>query len=109
MEKLPVAGKSRSHRVRMSDPVSTIFRAKGPQISRSGRVEMKPGKAKRLICQEFRRWAETNAIGSPRVTDGFVFFGYLKQKRPDLLKFRCPGDKWQSVYGFLSEGGLVSG
>ena len=64
--------------------------------------------AKRRIYDEWARWTRNNPKVSYSGTDGFSFFGYLTQERPSLLRFRCRGDKWQTVHGWLLRRRLVS-
>lgn len=62
--------------------------------------------AERAIVREWSDWAKEHS--APNGRDAFIFFGYLQSSRPDLLSFRCSGDKWQRVHGWLLRRGLVN-
>jgi len=64
---------------------------------------MKKDEAKRLIIQEWDKWAASNLTPDNDHTSGdaLVFFGHLQKRRQDLLTFRHRGDKWQAVHGWL--------
>jgi len=65
----------------------------------------KNAEARRAIIQEFDLWRTQN----PQVTDGFLFFGYLRKERPQLLDFSAgTTDKWQTVHAWLLSAGRVS-
>ena len=69
---------------------------------------MKQVEAKELILIEWHQWLKDNPRENPTGHDGFQFFGDLSNHRPHLLRFRCSGDKWQKVHGWLLNAGLVS-
>jgi hypothetical protein len=60
--------------------------------------------AERQIIAEWRRWAPTNCPKDrkPNGTDALVFYGYLSSNFPDLLDFKCSGEKRQRIHGWLS-------
>lgn len=51
-----------------------------------------------LIVAEWRRWPD----GQMRGRDVLPFYQYLKQERPELLAFRCVGDKYQRLKAILA-------
>jgi hypothetical protein len=52
-----------------------------------------------LIIQEWlKRPSEQRTV-----TDVLIFYGQLSQKRPDLLNFRCSGDKYQVLHSILTK------
>lgn len=58
------------------------------------------------IATEFRRWPDKpeNATG----TDALIFYNWLASERPHLLQFKCVGDRWKVVHGYLRRLRLVS-
>ena len=53
----------------------------------------KKSEIKPLIRDEWVAWA-----GDDRSVQTLVlFYPHLQKNRPDLLNFRCAGDKWQEV------------
>ena len=57
--------------------------------------------AKLAIVREWDAWARRHR-NDAKVSDGVLFFSYLKRERPDLLlDFKTPGDKWQTVHAWL--------
>ena len=71
---------------------------------------MLKAEAERRIVAEWSHWIVENPSPRPTPTtwDAFGFYGYLMNDRPDLLRFRCAGDKWQVVKGWLLRRGLVT-
>ena len=65
---------------------------------------------KDLILQEWNKWARENITAGKRVTgtDALAFYGHLQQAKPDLLKFKYPGDPWQQVNAWLTRAGRIS-
>ena len=55
--------------------------------------------AEQLIVAEWRAWSKQR--GSYSGTDMLIFFNWLKKDRSHLLSFRCRGDQWQRVHGWL--------
>ena len=54
------------------------------------------------IMKEWHVWrAQLPAEVMPTGTDALVFYGHLRSAQPYLLSFRCSGDKWQRVHGWL--------
>jgi len=39
---------------------------------------------------------------------GFTCYNQLRKDCPDLFEFRCSGDQWQRVHGWLRRAGLVT-
>lgn len=59
--------------------------------------------AKNLIRSEYIKWLNlNNEKADGRSENRFIFFGWLQKNKPDLLEFRCKGDKWQTVNVMLS-------
>lgn len=64
--------------------------------------------AERAVVSEWHRWSGSQNLNQPASgTEGLIFYGYLTQKRPDLLTFRCSGDRWQRVHAWLLSHRLV--
>ena len=65
--------------------------------------------AKRLVVREWDDWAAANLDPSQEAsgTHGLVFYVYLEQNHPELLKFPARGDRWQTVHGWLLQEGKV--
>jgi hypothetical protein len=58
--------------------------------------------AERSIIREWDTWAP-NQSDPASLRD--AFYRHLQKERPELLKFRYAGDKWQRVYGACQERG----
>ena len=72
-------------------------------------ISMNIADAELEIVKEWHVWRkQLPAEGVPTGTDGLVFYGHLTTARPDLLSFRCSGDKWQRVHGWLLHRRCVS-
>lgn len=56
-------------------------------------------KAEQLIVAEWRAWSKQR--DSYSVADMLSFFCRLQKDRSHLLSFRCSGDQWQRVHGWL--------
>ena len=71
---------------------------------------MKVADAERQVVAEWYRWSASHLPKdrNPKGTDGLSFFAYLQTNCRDLLDFRCSGDKWQTVHGWLLLRRLVS-
>jgi hypothetical protein len=52
-----------------------------------------------LIIDEWHIWSQAN--NSRQGVDMLLFYGYLQKEKNHLLSFRCNGDKWQRVHGWL--------
>jgi hypothetical protein len=52
-----------------------------------------------LIVAEWRTWSKQR--GSYSGADMLSFYCWLQKDRSHLLLFRCSGDKWQKVRGWL--------
>ena len=68
--------------------------------------QMKKDDARLAVLREYDRWAKKHPNDAKKM-GGFVFFGYLEKERPDLLDFRAVGSKWQTVHGWLRDGGRL--
>jgi hypothetical protein len=60
--------------------------------------------AERRIIREWDAWVR-NKSDPASLRDSF--YRHLQKERPELLKFRYTGDKWQRVYGCLLRAGRV--
>ena len=69
---------------------------------------MNQNEAKEGILYEFRCWLKANPRENPDGRDARQFYYYLCDHRPHLLQFRCSGDNWQHVHGWLLHARLVS-
>ena len=69
---------------------------------------MRQAEARPAIIAEWRRYAAEESLSRPTTWDAFSFYGHLVNSRPDLLQFRCSGDKWQVIKGWLLREGLVT-
>jgi hypothetical protein len=63
--------------------------------------------ARLAVLREYDRWAKDHPKDATKM-GGYVFFGYLEKERPDLLDFRPVGSKWQTVHGWLRDGGRLN-
>ena len=61
-----------------------------------------------MIFAAWHIWLKDNLRENATGTDAFLFYNHLCKHRPDLLRFRCLGDRWQRVHGWLLNAGLVS-
>ncbi len=66
--------------------------------------------AERQIVAEWRLWSATNGPKDrkPNGTDVLIFYGYLSGNHPELLDFKCSGEKRQRIHGWLSHRMLIS-
>ena len=62
---------------------------------------MTQAEAKRIIFAEWIRWRDAHD-GANTHSDRMSFWMDLEHERPDL-RFRCRGDSWQYVQGWLNE------
>ncbi len=55
------------------------------------------------VLGAWKDWKQSHVphIRQPSGAVTFIFFGYLRSERPDLLEFRYNGDKWQQVHAWL--------
>jgi hypothetical protein len=60
--------------------------------------------AERRIIREWDAWAPNQ---SDPASLREAFYRHLQKERPELLKFRYAGDRWQRVYGCLLRAGRV--
>ena len=60
---------------------------------------MTQAEARRLILAEWRKWPKlTNPPGSHGMS---AFYRWLEKEQPELLSFRCKGEKRDHVYKWL--------
>lgn len=60
--------------------------------------------AEKRIIREWDAWVRNQ---SDPASSRDAFYRHLQKERPELLKFRYTGDKWQRVYGCLLRAGRV--
>lgn len=60
---------------------------------------MRQDEAKPLIIDEWRQWRKDKPNRGG--TEMLIFYGWLKEERPHLMDFRCSGDPYQRVKGWL--------
>lgn len=58
---------------------------------------MKKEEAKEQIKSEFRDWWKSN-----RESDGYDFYQYLQKNGGHLLEFKCAGDPYQRINGWVN-------
>ena len=68
---------------------------------------MRKAEAETAIIDEWHRYVAENSISRPTTWHAFGFTGHLTSNRLDLLQFRCAGDKYQVIRGWLLQRGLV--
>src|SRR3989442_8008766 len=56
--------------------------------------------AEKLIVAEWREWSNQHGSYSTIAMQKF-YWEWLPKHKPKLLSFRCKGDKWQIVHGWL--------
>ena len=56
--------------------------------------------AKSQVRELWRAWSKDNSTAS-HATDKLLFYSWLQKHHPDALSFKCKGDKWQVVNGWL--------
>jgi hypothetical protein len=73
-----------------------------PVKSQSARI-VRPRKKTRPTnrAHEWDNWAALHP------DDLMLFFTHSQEKKPELLKLRSTGDKWQTVHGWLLREGRV--
>ena len=59
---------------------------------------------RREVLAEWDRWRPSH---EKTMMGGMRFFTYLQKEKPELLDFSAPGDKWQTVHGWLLRAKLV--
>ena len=69
---------------------------------------MKQDEARGIILSLFQDWCAEKNLKNPTGTDGFIFYMGLEKQGHGASDFRCKGDRWQTVHGWLLEAGLVS-
>ena len=68
---------------------------------------MKQEEARRRIFAAWEVWVQSNPQEDLLPGNHMLnFFAYLQTDRPELLAFRCRGEKWQTVHGWLSGRGV---
>ena len=70
---------------------------------------MKQDEAKSIILSLFQDWCAEKNLKNPSGTDGFKFYMGLEKQGHSATDFRCKGDRWQKVQGWLKRARLVSG
>ena len=70
---------------------------------------MRIDEAEKAIVHEWRSWClrEGKQESGADEFEGLLFYSYLSQQRPDLLKFRCRGEKWHQVQAWLRGTGCL--
>ena len=81
---------------------------RGSAFAGASGFDMKQADAKPLIIAAFDAWRTERGLRRPTGHDAFAFFGDLNREHPKLLDFRCSGDKWQRVHGWLIRARRVS-
>jgi hypothetical protein len=73
-------------------------------------MTIKRDDAERAVRTVWEQWRAAHLPHDRQAngTDAFAFFGWLQSQRPDLLRFRYRGDKWQAIHGCLLRHRLVS-
>ena len=61
---------------------------------------MKKVDAKRAVIRFYEIWKSKNCSTSPAAP--LVFYGDLQKERPELFDFRCSGDRYQVIAGWLN-------
>jgi hypothetical protein len=59
------------------------------------------------VLREWDIWRAKNPHEPANGTVAFIFYGYLRTERSDLLTFKTSGDRWQDVHGWLINGRRV--
>lgn len=64
---------------------------------------LKKDDAERLIVQAWRGWCRAHVPleREPNGNDALLFYAYLQRDQSHLLSFRCLGDKWQVINGWI--------
>lgn len=68
-----------------------------------GLFDMLKDDAERQIMQAWREWCGLNVPSekSPDGNDALRFYLSLESTQSPLLNFRCAGDRWQVVQGWI--------
>ena len=74
----------------------------GPKMV--GKKQQQNERAKEAVLEEWHRWKPDHP---KEMMSGLMFYNYLSNEKSELLKFEIPGDKWQTVHGWLLRAGLV--
>ena len=61
---------------------------------------MKIAEAEFLIVAELRKLFAVKPMGPD---GGMIEYNQLSRLRPDLFQFKCSGDKWQVVKGWMNK------
>ena len=69
---------------------------------------MLKAEAETQIVAEWSRYIAENPIPHPTTISALSFYAHLQKNCPHLIQFRCHGDKWQVVKGWLLRRGLVT-
>jgi hypothetical protein len=78
------------------------------QSARIVRPRKKTRPTKQAIIHEWDNWAALHPDDLKSPSAGMLFFTHLQEKKPELLNLRPPGDKWQTVHGWLLREGRVT-
>jgi hypothetical protein len=62
--------------------------------------------AKPVILDEWRVWPKEH--GGDSAHDMTLFFHITRKNKPDLFKFKCSGDPWQVVKGWIQNHGTLN-
>jgi len=87
--------------IRIDAAVST-HPSLGPKMV--GKKQQQNERAKEAVLEEWHRWKPDHP---KEMMSGLMFYNYLSNEKSELLKFEIPGDKWQTVHGWLLRAGLV--
>jgi hypothetical protein len=68
---------------------------------------MKKEEAKRLVLRKWRSWGDETAKRSALAP--LDFYEHLKSEHPDLLCFKCSGDRYQVIAGWVAYAGTTGG
>jgi hypothetical protein len=63
---------------------------------------MKIDEAKSRVLTEWYRWQGKSTPAT--YTEKYTFYTWLQRERPDLLAFKCSGDRWQRIHGWIGAG-----
>lgn len=79
----------------------------GSQSARVVRPRKRTRPTKRAIIHEWDNWAALHPDDLKNSSASMLFFTHLQEKKPELLNLRSPGDKWETVHGWLLREGRV--
>jgi hypothetical protein len=73
----------------------------GLRVSNVKDKAMNVADAEREIVAEWHRWKANRSDRKSVATDPLIFYGHLRGQRPDLLAFKCSGDRWKMIRAWL--------